>query len=531
MNNSTTEKLLNDIEQIKINLTNLEDTIKLLSLNNLEKNNSVVKKEKIIPRKIHTLKSSEIVYNQYNYINGYKIIKELDRGSSSIIYEASDDKTGKTVAIKKLKYGVTTFKKISINVQNEIDILMKLRSHPHIIQLLEYIIDNDNVYLIFNKCIGPIMKMTLKQQPAYSEHHLLKYARQILLAIEYLHSQGIIHRDIKPENVLVTYQDTIQLSDFGISQLKKDKINDNLGSRFYMAPELLSSKNNKVCINSNTSIDVWSYGICLYCLMVGKLPFYDINKMELIKKIKNCDYIVPDCLSQPFKDLLSKLIVINPKHRYTIEDIRKHNWITSNNTISLPTYDENCNFSIGKNVIIDISGSSMINKKSSNETLKPVSKNTGFFERVLKKTLLKNKSKSTSDLNKVTLEDSKKLNNLTRNHKNFTTPELMTNEFEIIQSDSQSNLNYKKKILFERNSCSKNLNSKCEIQSLHNKSQETIKQSLSYTDDSSNKSKRTYSNESDDLDSTYNKSNSIDNLYKQRKKLLKLYMNKKNQVS
>lgn len=139
--------------------------------------------------------------------------------------------------------------------------------------------------------------------------------QQLLNAVEYLHSIGITHRDIKPENILLDHNNFVKLIDFGLSSFyqKNEKLMTSCGSPCYAAPEMLVEKAYDPLL-----ADIWSCGIVLYAMVCGFLPFEDKSTKVLYKKIEEGVYEEPKHLSLVVKDLLKKILQIDPAKRITI---------------------------------------------------------------------------------------------------------------------------------------------------------------------------------------------------------------------
>jgi len=154
----------------------------------------------------------------------------------------------------------------------------------------------------------------------------LHFYKQIIAGISYLHSLNIIHRDLKPENLLLDHENNIKIVDFGLSNKggEHDLLKTACGSPCYAPPEMVLGKRYK-----GSPADVWSSGVVLYALLCGYLPFDDPNTTKLYKKITIADYTVPPYVSQQAKDLISKILCIDPSKRYTISDIMNHPWFKS----------------------------------------------------------------------------------------------------------------------------------------------------------------------------------------------------------
>jgi len=128
---------------------------------------------------------------------------------------------------------------------------------------------------------------------------------------------------LKPENLLLDDRNNIKIVDFGLSNTYKD--NDTLktacGSPCYASPEMIAGK-RYIGLNS----DIWSCGIILYAMTCGYLPFEDPNTSKLYKKIIACDYLIPGFISKSSKDLIKKILNTDPNKRFTVTDIRAHEW-------------------------------------------------------------------------------------------------------------------------------------------------------------------------------------------------------------
>jgi 5'-AMP-activated protein kinase catalytic alpha subunit len=164
-----------------------------------------------------------------------------------------------------------------------------------------------------------------------SEDEARRLFQQIISGVEYCHAHRVVHRDLKPENLLLSEDNSIKIADFGLSNLMRDGefLRTSCGSPNYAAPEVISGS-----VYAGPEVDVWSCGVILYALLCGNLPFDDEHIPNLFKKIKNGIYTLPGFLSEGSRDLIPRLLVVDPMRRYTIEDIRRHPWFLNN----LPPY-------------------------------------------------------------------------------------------------------------------------------------------------------------------------------------------------
>ena len=207
-------------------------------------------------------------------------------------------------------------------LKKEIKILKKLR-HKNIIQLYDIMESKRNLYFVMEYCKNGELFDYIVKQKKLKEPEACCFFQQIINGVEYLHSQGIIHRDLKPENLLLDDNNHIKISDFGLSTFfsKNNYLQTACGTPSYAPPEMLEGQEY-----NGEATDVWSCGIILYAMLCGSLPFSESKEEIIIKKIKMHDYIIPNYLSYYAKDLLNHILIINPKDRINIEQIKKHSW-------------------------------------------------------------------------------------------------------------------------------------------------------------------------------------------------------------
>ncbi|KIS66692.1 uncharacterized protein UMAG_04755 [Mycosarcoma maydis] len=216
-------------------------------------------------------------------------------------------------------------------IRHEIAILKKLH-HPHVVQLFEVLDDpaKDNLYMVFEYCPdGTVIdvKPNEKTEPLPEDVARL-YFVQILMGIEYLHENEIVHRDIKPDNILLSdNRKTCKIVDFGVSEMflkpGDDTMQKSAGSPAFMSPELCTAGHAEY---HGKSDDVWSFGVTLYCMVVGHLPFNKDNFYEMYESIKNDEPEYPDHLSNDLKDLLQRMFTKDPAKRITVPEMRQHPW-------------------------------------------------------------------------------------------------------------------------------------------------------------------------------------------------------------
>jgi len=175
----------------------------------------------------------------------------------------------------------------------------------------------------------------------YSEKEAADTIRPIVDAIRYCHSMGIAHRDLKPENLLYATTDPnsiIKITDFGLAKvINNDLMTTACGTPGYVAPEILHGKGYDI------AVDYWSIGVILYVMLCGFPPFSEDSNEKLFDMIKTGNYEFPspqwDPISDYAKDLIKKLLVVDPSKRLNAEGILKHPWVVGDVTPrnNLPT--------------------------------------------------------------------------------------------------------------------------------------------------------------------------------------------------
>jgi 5'-AMP-activated protein kinase, catalytic alpha subunit len=207
-------------------------------------------------------------------------------------------------------------------VQREINIL-HLCTHPHIIRLYEVVDTPTDIFLVNEYVSGGELFDYIVSKGRLSADEARNFFHQIISGVEYCHFQKIVHRDLKPENLLLDANLNIKIADFGLSNLMRDGdfLRTSCGSPNYAAPEVISGH-----LYAGPEVDVWSCGVILYALLCGSLPFDDESIPHLFKKIKSGMYSLPTHLSQLAKNLIPRMLEVDPMKRITIPEIRLHPW-------------------------------------------------------------------------------------------------------------------------------------------------------------------------------------------------------------
>jgi len=163
------------------------------------------------------------------------------------------------------------------------------------------------------------------QHGKLTEDRARRFFQQILCAVEYCHRHKIVHRDLKPENLLLDENLNVKIADFGLSNIMTDGnfLKTSCGSPNYAAPEVISGK-----LYAGPEVDVWSCGVILYVLLVGRLPFDDEYIPTLFKKIASGHFHMPHYISPGAARLIKRMLVVSPMNRITVAEIRQDPWFT-----------------------------------------------------------------------------------------------------------------------------------------------------------------------------------------------------------
>ncbi|KAG2851137.1 Serine/threonine protein kinase [Phytophthora cactorum] len=238
----------------------------------------------------------------------YRLGKTLGIGSFGKVKLAEHDITGHKVAIKILNRNKIRSLDMSEKVRREITLLRKMR-HPHIIRLYEVIDTPTDIFMVLEYIAGGELFDYIVSKGRLAPEEARHFFHQIISGVEYCHFHRIVHRDLKPENLLLDADNNIKIADFGLSNSMEDGdfLRTSCGSPNYAAPEVISG---------------------------SLLPFDDESIPNLFKKIRGGMYSLPSHLSEMARDLIPRMLVVDPMKRITIPEIRQHPWFQ----IDLPPY-------------------------------------------------------------------------------------------------------------------------------------------------------------------------------------------------
>ncbi|OTB07007.1 hypothetical protein M426DRAFT_54380 [Hypoxylon sp. CI-4A] len=312
-------------------------------------------------------------------IGAYNIIRTLGEGSFGKVKLAVHRSTGQKVALKIIARKKLISRDMVGRVEREIEYLQLLR-HPHIIKLYTVIKTHAEIIMVLEYAGGELFDYIVKHG-RLPEDQARKFFQQMICAVEYCHRHKVVHRDLKPENLLLDDNLNVKIADFGLSNIMTDGnfLKTSCGSPNYAAPEVISGK-----LYAGPEVDVWSCGVILYVLLVGRLPFDDDHIPSLFSKIQRGVFTVPHWVPSDAASLIRRMLQVNPVQRIIIDEIRQDPWFLK----ELPPYlappvEEFLNTGVDPNRAIrpsDIApnASTKVQEKLHDEVTEKISKTMGY---------------------------------------------------------------------------------------------------------------------------------------------------------
>lgn len=300
--------------------------------NNEEKIDNAIEKKDNATENLEEKNKNESKKKKW-VLTDFDIGRPLGKGKFGNVYLAREKKSKFIIAMKVLfkeqiqKQGGAD-QVMLYQVQREIEIQTHLR-HPNILRMYGYFHDEKRVYLILEYAPGGELYKELNAQPnkRFDEVRTATYISQLADALKYCHSKKVIHRDIKPENLLLGTKGELKMADFGWSVHAPSSRRETLcGTLDYLPPEMVMGK------TYNHAVDLWSVGVLCYECLVGNPSFLAPTYEQTYHKIKKAQYTFPDFVSEGARDLISKLLVVNPDKRLPLEQVLTHPWIVQNRT-------------------------------------------------------------------------------------------------------------------------------------------------------------------------------------------------------
>uniref|UniRef100_A0A452EVR7 Ribosomal protein S6 kinase n=1 Tax=Capra hircus TaxID=9925 RepID=A0A452EVR7_CAPHI len=273
--------------------------------------------------------------NNVHFTDGYEIKEDIGVGSFSVckrcVHKATD-----------AEYAVKIIDKSKRDPSEEIEILLRYGQHPNIITLKDVYDDGKFVYLVTELMRGGELLDRILRQRYFSEREASAVLCTITKTMDYLHSQGVVHRDLKPSNILYVDEsgnpESIRICDFGFAkQLRAENglLMTPCYTANFVAPEVLKRQ------GYDAACDIWSLGILLYTMLAGFTPFAngpDDTPEDILARIGSGKYALSggnwDSISDAAKDVVSKMLHVDPHQRLTAVQVLKHPWIVNREHLS-----------------------------------------------------------------------------------------------------------------------------------------------------------------------------------------------------
>uniref|UniRef100_A0A672LNS2 calcium/calmodulin-dependent protein kinase n=1 Tax=Sinocyclocheilus grahami TaxID=75366 RepID=A0A672LNS2_SINGR len=270
------------------------------------------------------------------FTDEYQLFEELGKGAFSVVRRCVKISSGQEYAAK-----IINTKKLSARDHQKLERearICRLLKHTNIVRLHDSISEEGFHYLVFDLVTGGELFEDIVAREYYSEADASHCIQQILESVHHCHVNGIVHRDLKPENLLLASKmkgAAVKLADFGLAievQGDQQAWFGFAGTPGYLSPEVLRKD------PYGKPVDMWACGVILYILLVGYPPFWDEDQHRLYQQIKAGAYDFPspewDTVTPDAKDLINKMLTINPSKRITAAEALKHPWICQRSTVA-----------------------------------------------------------------------------------------------------------------------------------------------------------------------------------------------------
>ncbi len=255
-----------------------------------------------------------------SHLGRYEILEELGRGEMGVVYKAHDPLIDRFVAIKTIDLQKLSEKEkdeYKMRFYQEAKAAGRL-NHPNIITIHDLGRKGDIAYIAMELMEGPELQDIVAENQPLSVEEKLDVAFQVAEGLSYAHEHGVVHRDIKPSNIMVLRGRHVKIADFGIARMEsslwRTQTDQIIGSPLYMSPEQIQSH------PIDPRSDIFSFGIVLYQMLTGRLPFKGENVNSVMYQIINEEPPKPSSLNPEIPDMLdhiiAKCLAKKPEDRY-----------------------------------------------------------------------------------------------------------------------------------------------------------------------------------------------------------------------
>eukprot|EP00548_Thalassiothrix_antarctica_P001936 CAMPEP_0194146890 /NCGR_PEP_ID=MMETSP0152-20130528/22213_1 /TAXON_ID=1049557 /ORGANISM="Thalassiothrix antarctica, Strain L6-D1" /LENGTH=690 /DNA_ID=CAMNT_0038847539 /DNA_START=71 /DNA_END=2143 /DNA_ORIENTATION=+ len=259
---------------------------------------------------------SELLFNDF-----YLLDKKLRSGSYGTVYSTKHSHSRKEYAVKIIDRTKLKKKSDDQGVFREVEVMKDLNDIDGIVSVIDFFVKPNEFHIVQDLAHGGDVFDRLAKKTVYTERDACELAKRLLETMHSMHERGYVHRDMKPENLLLRHEShdaDILVADFGFSKkVPQGGLKTKCGTPAFVAPEILLGA------KYSQQVDMWSVGVLLFLLLGGYPPFQDENHHDLFRKIRAADYIFHESywehVSIEAKQLISSLLIVNPKSRWTAE--------------------------------------------------------------------------------------------------------------------------------------------------------------------------------------------------------------------
>jgi serine/threonine protein kinase len=248
----------------------------------------------------------------------YRIIKELGKGNMGVVYQAHDPQIDRMIALKVLRPDRMTSEDFVARFLKEARAIGRL-SHPQIVTVYDVGEDQGTIYIAMEYLKGEPLNEVLKSG-WLTVPQSVDIVRQVAQALDYANQKGIVHRDIKPSNIILTQDQVVKLTDFGIARIEdsstgyQTQAGEILGTPIYMSPEQVMGK------TADGRSDLYSVGVLFYEMIVGRRPFRGDNLAAIFHSITHdvpeAPAVIDPFISRALSDLIMKCLEKAPENRF-----------------------------------------------------------------------------------------------------------------------------------------------------------------------------------------------------------------------
>eukprot|EP00095_Tigriopus_kingsejongensis_P008751 snap_masked-scaffold92_size382268-processed-gene-1.10 protein:Tk08751 transcript:snap_masked-scaffold92_size382268-processed-gene-1.10-mRNA-1 annotation:"phosphorylase b kinase gamma catalytic skeletal muscle isoform" len=269
----------------------------------------------------------------------YEPKEVLGKGLSSVVRRCICKQSGVEYAVKIMDLSGTGEDNANLSpedlreeVHREVMVLKLVSSHPFIVDLIDVYESTTFIFLVFELCRNGELFDYLTSKITLSEKRVRSIMKQILEAVDHCHQLRVVHRDLKPENILLDDSLNVKLTDFGFAKIlnQGETLREICGTPGYLAPELLQTGmlEEHECEGYSFEVDSWACGVIMYTLLCGCPPFWHRRQIVMIRQICEGRYTFSspewDNITEETRDLIAKLLVVDPKRRCTIAQALNH---------------------------------------------------------------------------------------------------------------------------------------------------------------------------------------------------------------